>query len=118
MKNGVDIVARGKTGDFDITRNIRIIEWLKSEMLNSVAKVFSMLLSSGQSSKEALTGYLGDVIVACYLLSKRLGIDYSTMDETIQNQIRLGIIEGNEIEKSYGDLSELQRHMREFRGGS
>jgi hypothetical protein len=108
-------VARGRAGDFDITRNIRLIEWLKSEMLNSVAKVFSLLAGSTKSSQEALIGYLGDIIVACYLLGKRLGIHYALLDQTIEDQIRLGIIEGNDIEKSYGDLSELQRHLRESR---
>ncbi|MGI5851664.1 MAG: MazG-like family protein [Caldicoprobacterales bacterium] len=108
-------MARGRAGDFDITRNIRIIEWLKSEMLNSVAKVFSLLAGGAKSSQEALIGYLGDIIVACYLLAKRLGIHYALLDQTIEDQIRLGIIEGSDIEKSYGDLSELQRHLRESR---
>ena len=84
----------GRAGDFDITRNIRLIEWLKSEMLNSVAKVFSLLAGSTKSSQEALIGYLGDIIVACYLLGKRLGIHYALLDQTIEDQIRLGIIEG------------------------
>lgn len=110
-------MARGRPGDFDITRNIRLIEWLKSEMLSSVAKIFTLLAGSVQSSQEALVGYLGDIIIACYLLGKRLGVHYALMDRTIEEQIRLGIIEENDIEKSYGDLSELQRHLRESRSG-
>ncbi len=105
-------MARGRARDFDITRNIRFIEWLKSEMLNSVAKLFTMLASGAKASQEAMAGCLGDIIVACYLLGRRLGIHYALLDEIIEDNIRLGIIEGNDIEKSYGDLSELQKHLK------
>lgn len=111
-------MARGRSRDFDITKNIRLIEWLKSEMLNSVAQIFTLLSSGAKASQEALAGCLGNIIVACYLLGKRLGIHYALIDETIEDQIRLGIIEGNDIEQSYGDLSELQQHLRDSRDDS
>lgn len=106
-------MARGRAGDFDITKNIRLIEWLKSQMLNSVARIFTMLASGAKVSQEALASCLGNIIVACYLLGRRLGIHYALIDQTIEDQIRLGIIEENEIEKNYGDLSELQQHLRD-----
>lgn len=109
-------MARGRARDFDITKNIRLIEWLKCEMLNSVARIFTLLSSGAKASQEVLAGILGNIIVACYLLGKRLGIHYSVIDETIEDQIRLGIIEGNDIEKSYGDLTELQQHLKDSRG--
>ena len=111
-------MARGRSGDFDITKNIRLIERLKSQMLNSVAEVFTMLASGAKASQEALAGCLGKIIVACYLLGRRLGIHYALIDQTIEDQIRLGIIEGNDIEQNYGDLSELQQHLRDSRTDS
>jgi hypothetical protein len=38
-----------------------------------------------------------------------VGVDYSTMDRHISKKIRLGLINENEIEKYFGDLSELAR---------
>ena len=74
-------MTRGRARDFDITKNIRIIEWLKSEMLNSVAKLFTMLTSGAEASQKALAGCLSNIIIACYLLGKRLGIHYALIDE-------------------------------------
>ncbi len=106
------MVSRVRSGDFDITKNIRIIEGLKCQILNSVARIFSMLASGAQASQEALAQSLGNIIIACYLLGRRLGIHYALIDQTIEDQIRLGIIEDEEIEQNYGDLSELWQHLR------
>ncbi len=111
-------MLRRKAGEFDITKNIRLIEWLKSEMLSWVARLFSLLAGGAKASQESLAACLGNIIVACYLLGKRLGIHYALIDQTMEDQIRLGIIEGNDIEQSYGDLSELQQHLNDFRADS
>lgn len=104
-------MASKKAGEYDITRNIRLIEWLKSEMLSSVARLFSLLSGSVKASQDALTACLGNIIVACYLLGKRLGLHYALIDRVMEDQLRLGIIEDNDIEQSYGDLTELLDHL-------
>ena len=70
-------MSRVRSGDFDITKNIRLIEWLKCQMLNSVAEIFNMLASGAKASQEALAQCLGNIIITCYLLGKRLGIHYA-----------------------------------------
>lgn len=103
--------------EFDITKNIRMIEGLKSEMLSSVAEIFSILSRGTSVSREVLAGCLGNIIIACYLLGKRLGVHYGLIDQIIEERLKLGIIEGSDIEKSYGDLSGLQEHLREQKSG-
>lgn len=96
----------------DITRNIKIIEWLKSELLTDVANLFKSLVNGVQEEvAETLTDTLANIILICYLLGRRFGINYRTIETKIENKIRLGLVENHDVEKYYGDLSELSKHL-------
>ncbi|HHV59476.1 MAG TPA: hypothetical protein GXX49_04125 [Clostridiaceae bacterium] len=98
--------------EIDITRNIKIIEWLKSELLTDVANLFKVLANGmKQEIHETVSETLSNIILICYLLGRRLGISYSSIEAKIENKIKLGLIEGSNAEKYYGDLSELSRHL-------
>jgi len=101
--------------ELDIAKNVKIIEWLKSEVLMAVAELFRMLASSARVSSDSLADCLASIIVASYLLGKRLGIHFGVIEQKIANKIRLGILEELDIEKNYGDLSELKQHMKASR---
>lgn len=98
--------------ELDITKNLKVIEWLKSEILLSVAELFRMLARGARVSSDSLADCLASMIIASYLLGKRLGIHFSVIEQKIANKIRLGILEEHEIEKDYGDLSELRQHIK------
>jgi len=91
----------------DITRNIKIIEFLKSEILNTVATLFQTLLKGAKAGQDTLTDILANLILATYLLGKRLGIGFSVIDTKIMEKIRIGLLEEHQAEKWYGDLSSL-----------
>jgi len=94
----------------DVTRSLRIVETLKSELLEGIATLYRHLADPAlEDTREVAADTLSEMIVICYLLGKRLGVDYSTMDRHISKKIRLGLIKENEIEKYFGDLSELAR---------
>lgn len=94
----------------DVTRNLRIIENLKSELLEGIAALYRHLADPVlEDTRDVAADTLSEMIVISYLLGKRLGVDYSTMDRHISKKIRLGLINENEIEKYFGDLSELAR---------
>ncbi|PYG89096.1 MazG-like nucleotide pyrophosphohydrolase family protein [Ruminiclostridium sufflavum DSM 19573] len=96
----------------DITRNIKIIEWLKSELLTDVANLFKGLVNGvHEEVSETLADTLANIILICYLLGKRLGINYRAVEKKIENKIRLGLVENHDVEKYYGDLSELAKHL-------
>lgn len=105
----------GRDRDLGITKNIRWLEWLKSELLTSVADLFRILASGGKASQEVLADCLASIIIACYLLGKRLGIHFALIDQKVGDKVRLGILEEHDVEINYGDLSALQQHMRDFR---
>jgi len=98
--------------EIDITRNIKIIEWLKSELITDVANLFKVLVNGMKEEvHDSISEILSNIILISYLLGKRLGISYNAIEIKMENKIKLGLIENHDIEKHYGDLSELSRHL-------
>jgi len=98
--------------DIDITRNIRIIEWLKSELITDVANIFRLLVNGVREEVlDAVSDTISNIILLAYLLGKRLGISYNKIENDIHSKIRLGLVENHDIEKFYGDLTELSKHL-------
>ena len=52
----------------DITRNVKIIEWMKNEILMSVSELFNILFKGVKSADEALQDILANIIMITYLL--------------------------------------------------
>lgn len=114
MSEGVQGLA--PSGDnIDITRNIKLIEWLKCEILSGISSFYQLLYKGKQGSQDALTDVIANIILVSYLLARRLGITFAAVDSKIQSKIKLGITEGHEIERWYGDLSELSAYMNRNR---
>lgn len=102
--------------DIDITRNIRIIEKLKSELLTDIANLFRILVNGVREElHDAISEALSNIILICYLLGKRLGVSYNSIEMKIDSKVRLGLVESDDIEKYYGDLSELAKHLNSNR---
>ena len=102
--------------DIDITRNIKTIEWLKSELLTDMANLFRVLVNGMKDEvHEALSEILSNIILISYLLGRRLGINYNAIEMKIENKVKLGLLENHDVEKYYGDLSELSRHLNSAR---
>lgn len=89
-----------------------MIEWLKSEMLTDIATLFRVLVNGMKEEiHDTISETLSNVILISYLLGRRLGISYNSIEMKIQNKIKLGLVENHDVEKYYGDLSELARHL-------
>lgn len=95
----------------DITRNIKIIEWMKNEILINVSDLFNILFKGVKSIDETLQDILANIIMLTYLLAKRLGISFNEIDYKIKEKISLGVKENHSIEKWYGDLTNLKNHI-------
>ncbi len=98
--------------EIDITRNIRLIEWLKGELLTDIANLFRILVNGiREEVHDSVSDTISNIILISYLLGKRLGISYNAIEMKIHNKIKLGLVENHEVEKCYGDLSELSKHL-------
>lgn len=102
--------------EIDITRNIKIIEWLKSELLTDLANLFKALVNGVREEvHESVSETLSNIILISYLLGRRLGISYSSIEMKMQSKIKLGLLENHEVERYYGDLTELSGHLNSSR---
>ncbi len=96
--------------EIDIAKNARTIEWLKSELLNGVASLFKALL---KGKEDAITDSLANIVIASYVLARRLGINFARLETKVENKLDLNIQEDHEVEKWYGDLTALRHHFQE-----
>ncbi|HEY8498604.1 MAG TPA: MazG-like family protein [Limnochordales bacterium] len=96
----------------DWARNLRAIEHLKAEMAAALANLYRAML---RASDEGMTEALAAVVIAAYLLARRLGVGPTRLEMKIETRLRAALTEGHELEEWYGDFSALYRH---FQGGS
>lgn len=106
----------GYNKNVDITKTIKVIEWLKSEMLTAISTLFQLLVNGVQDSQDAILDVLANIILVTYLLGKRLGFSFERIDKKLENKVRLGVVEEHKIEKWYGDLSKLIDYLKRTRG--
>lgn len=95
-------------GQIDVAKSIRIIEWLKAEMVGSVASLLRSMVNGGE---DAITDCLAAILMTAYILGKRVGIAHTKVDQRLKEKVAAGIREGHEIEEWYGDLSSLLRYL-------
>jgi len=94
----------------DVAKNIRVIEWLKADMLTSLSALFKSMIKGSES---VLLDALASLVISCYVLSRRLGINFTRLDLKIEAKLRESIENGHEVEKHYGDLSRLLSYFTE-----
>lgn len=100
----------GNQHDTGIAKNIRVIEWLKADLLASLSALFKAML---RGSEERILDALSGIVILCYVLGRRVGISYTRMDLKLESKLRQGIEEDHEMERWYGDLSALLSHLTE-----
>ena len=91
-----------------IAKNIKVIEWLKADLMASTSSLFKAML---RGSEEKLLDALASMVLTCYVLGKRLGINFSRLDLRVEAKLRQGIDDDHEVEKWYGDLSSLLKYF-------
>lgn len=93
-----------------IAKNIRIIEWLKADILSSMAALFKAMV---KGSEERIIDALASLVISAYVLGRRLGINFSRLDLKVESKLRQSIDDNHEVERWYGDLSELLHYQSE-----
>ena len=97
--------------DIDIVKNMKTVEWLKSELLSNIAYLHRIFIDSEENSKENIEDTISNIIMESYVLAKRLGISFKDLDSTLKDNIKLNLIEEHKIERWYGDLSNLFEYI-------
>ncbi|WP_238392694.1 MULTISPECIES: MazG-like family protein [Paenibacillus] len=94
--------------EMDVARKAKIIEWLKTEMLDEMAQLFRGLWEGRQAK---IVDGLASLIVSSYLLARRLGVSYRELDDTVLEKLKTHKRDHHQLEEWYGDLSSLEKHL-------
>ncbi len=92
----------------DFAKNIKVIEWLKADILTSLSVLYKSIL---KGSEEKLIDALAGIIVSTYVLGRRLGLTFSKIDVAVESKLRQGVEESHEVEKWFGDLTMLLTYL-------
>ncbi|HXL04934.1 MAG TPA: MazG-like family protein [Bacillota bacterium] len=108
FSGGIGSSDREVVSRADIARNIKTIEWLKTELIAGISSLFKGML---KNNNELIADSLANIVVGCYLLGKRLGLPYGALDEKIGEKVKANLEQGHEIEAWYGDFTLLKRYL-------
>jgi hypothetical protein len=101
--------------DFDIIGNMKIVDNYKNFLLSSVADLFSTVGKGSRMDTDVVLDELSEIVILAYLLGKRFGINYSSIDERVVKKLKIGVLEENGIEKEYQDYSKLIAFFKDRR---
>jgi hypothetical protein len=94
--------------DLDIAQNLKIVEWLKAELIDSVADLFKSLLKTGS---DATSDALATIIIVTYLLGRRVGISFQSIDNKLRDKLNISIRESTEFNEWNTDLTDLLNYL-------
>jgi len=101
--------------ELDIIGNIKLIESYKNYLLSSVADLFMTMGKGSRMDMDEAKDELSEIILLSYLLGKKLGMDYSSIDETVVRRLKLGLAEGKAMEQKCQDYSSLISYIKSQR---
>jgi hypothetical protein len=94
--------------NIDIVNNIKAIELIKIEILQNVTNMFGDIISEPVDGMfDTIVCDAANVISLTYLLCRRLGLEYKTVNEKIKFEINKNIENQHNLERKFGDLSKL-----------
>ena len=100
--------GRCKLNRIDIANNIKSVELLKTEILQSLTDLYGDIAAEADFDTEnQIASDAANIISLVYLLCKRLGVKYDDINMHMREKLKQGISERHNLEKRFGDLSEL-----------
>ncbi|MNO72408.1 MazG-like family protein [compost metagenome] len=95
--------------DLDVAKRAKVIEWLKTEVVDHVSRLFKALW---EGSTARVSDSLASLIMSSYILGRRLGVSYRDIDELLIDKLKKHKQEGHQLEDWYQDISSLEEHLR------
>ncbi|SEF98781.1 MazG-like family protein [Caloramator fervidus] len=99
--------------ELDIMGNIKLIETYKTFLLTSVSDLHVSMLKGSRANLDEIKDELSQIIILSYLLAKKLGIDYSSIDDKIIKKLRVSLSEDENQENA--DYLSLITYLKEGR---
>lgn len=97
----------------NISLNLQAIDTIKSGILTEIAGLYNILSDYDDSDTyESAANEIATVIAMEYILARRLGISYSSIDNKISDLLTLAEENGHELELEFSDMSELNKYIK------
>ena len=95
--------------EVDVVKGLKAIEEIKVEMLKALWELQDGSMRGSES--EMLQG-LGDLVALSYLLTRRMGFDFSKLDRTLLQRLEEWKEEDHhKLESQWGDVSLLLSYL-------
>lgn len=95
--------------DLDVAKRAKVIEWLKTEVVDNVSRLFKALW---EGSTAKVGDSLASLMMSSYILARRLGMSYRDLDDLLIEKLKKHKQEGHQLEDWYQDISTLEEHLR------
>lgn len=95
--------------DLDVAKRAKVIEWLKTEVVDNVSRLFKALW---EGSTTKVGDSLASLMMSSYILGRRLGMSYRDLDDLLIEKLKKHKQEGHQLEDWYQDISTLEEHLR------
>jgi len=95
--------------DLDVAKRAKVIEWLKTEVIDNVSRLFKALW---EGSTTKVGDSLVSLMMSSYILGRRLGLSYRDLDDLLLEKLKKHKQEGHQLEDWYQDISALEEHLR------
>ncbi|WP_422661581.1 MazG-like family protein [Paenibacillus sp. EC2-1] len=95
--------------DLDVAKRAKVIEWLKTEVVDNVSRLFKALW---EGSTAKVGDSLASLMMSSYILGRRLGMSYRDLDDLLIEKLKKHKQEGHQLEEWYQDISTLEEHLR------
>ncbi|WP_054958317.1 MazG-like family protein [Paenibacillus dakarensis] len=95
--------------DLDVAKRAKVIEWLKTEVVDNVSRLFKALW---EGSTAKVGDSLASLMMSSYILGRRLGVSYRDLDDLLIEKLKKHRQEGHQLEDWYQDISTLEEHLR------
>lgn len=100
-----------KKDNFNIMKNIKIIEDLKAQLLCIIGEFFRLLTKGNNVAKDAILECISGSIIILYVLGEKLGYPFEDIDKNMKSKLDLGIRAEDQVEKEGKSLSRLKRYI-------
>ncbi|MBC7960754.1 MAG: MazG-like family protein [Vallitaleaceae bacterium] len=81
--------------ELEITKKVKVIEQLKSQLLSDVASLFTNM-TSDDMGVESSTDILADIVIISYFLTEKLGTSYDGLDLKMKNKLKMALLKEDE----------------------
>lgn len=97
----------------NISTNIKAIDTIKSEVLSEVAALYRALADyDGEGEYDNVENSISTIIAMDYILARRLGINFKSIDSKIAELLTIAEEGGHELEVAFSDMSELKKYIK------